>query len=39
VLGKLKFTAKGTKREVFGMPIPDILLDNAMLGADYYLAY
>nr|GEZ12357.1 monodehydroascorbate reductase [Tanacetum cinerariifolium] len=39
VLGKLKFTAKGTKREVFGMPIPDILLNNAILGADYYQAY
>nr|GEW10757.1 E-beta-farnesene synthase [Tanacetum cinerariifolium] len=33
VLGYLKFSAKGTKREVFGMPIPDIQ------GESYYQEY
>ncbi|GJY25506.1 hypothetical protein Tco_0400232, partial [Tanacetum coccineum] len=28
VLGYLKFSAKGTKREVFGMPIPNDLINN-----------
>ncbi|GJS14264.1 putative ribonuclease H-like domain-containing protein, partial [Tanacetum coccineum] len=38
-LGYLKFSAKGTKREVFGMPIPNELITDDIRGADYYDAY
>ncbi|GJS96436.1 hypothetical protein Tco_0803404 [Tanacetum coccineum] len=31
--------AKGTKREVFGMPIPNELITDDIRGADYYDAY
>ncbi|GJT35749.1 hypothetical protein Tco_0926168 [Tanacetum coccineum] len=39
ILGYLKFSAKGTKREVFGMPIPNELIIDDIRGADYYDAY
>ncbi|GJZ67442.1 monodehydroascorbate reductase [Tanacetum coccineum] len=39
ILGYLKFSAKGTKREVFGMPIPNELITDDIRGADYYAAY
>ncbi|GJY32497.1 hypothetical protein Tco_0416966, partial [Tanacetum coccineum] len=39
ILGYLKFSAKGTKREVFGMPIPNELITDDIRGADYYGAY
>ncbi|GJS26516.1 hypothetical protein Tco_0487136 [Tanacetum coccineum] len=39
ILGYLKFSVKGTKREVFGMPIPNELITNDIRGADYYDAY
>ncbi|GJR71895.1 hypothetical protein Tco_0084260 [Tanacetum coccineum] len=39
ILGYLKFSAKGTKREVFGMPIPNELITDDIRGADYYNAY
>ncbi|GJW42983.1 hypothetical protein Tco_0071782 [Tanacetum coccineum] len=39
VLGNLKFSAKGTKREVFGMTIPNELINDVIRGADYYEAY
>ncbi|GJX18874.1 monodehydroascorbate reductase, partial [Tanacetum coccineum] len=39
VLGYLKFSAKGTKREVFGMPIPNDLITNDIRGEQYYNAY
>ncbi|GKB10657.1 hypothetical protein Tco_0844580, partial [Tanacetum coccineum] len=39
VLGNLKFSAKGTKREVFGMTIPNELINDVIRGADYYDAY
>ncbi|GJY94099.1 hypothetical protein Tco_0510460, partial [Tanacetum coccineum] len=39
ILGYLKFSAKGTKREVFGMPIPNGLITDNIRGADYYNAY
>ncbi|GKB64771.1 hypothetical protein Tco_0920957, partial [Tanacetum coccineum] len=39
VLGHLKFSAKGSKREVFGMTIPNELINNVIRGADYYDAY
>ncbi|GJY09435.1 hypothetical protein Tco_0377620 [Tanacetum coccineum] len=39
VLGYLKFSAKGTKREVFGMPIPNELIIDDIRGAQYYNAY
>ncbi|GJV08701.1 retrovirus-related pol polyprotein from transposon TNT 1-94 [Tanacetum coccineum] len=32
-------SAKGTKREVFGMPIPNELITDDIRGADYYNAY
>ncbi|GJR38412.1 hypothetical protein Tco_1214096 [Tanacetum coccineum] len=32
-------SAKGTKREVFGMPIPNELITDDIRGADYYDAY
>ncbi|GJU95554.1 hypothetical protein Tco_1320310, partial [Tanacetum coccineum] len=32
-------SAKGTKREVFGMPIPNELITDDIQGADYYDAY
>ncbi|GJT56227.1 hypothetical protein Tco_0991281 [Tanacetum coccineum] len=38
-LGNLKFSAKGTKREVFGMTIPNKLINDVILGSDYYDAY
>ncbi|GJS87210.1 retrovirus-related pol polyprotein from transposon TNT 1-94 [Tanacetum coccineum] len=34
-----KFSAKGTKREVFGMTIPNELINDVIRGADYYDAY
>ncbi|GJY75132.1 hypothetical protein Tco_0480248 [Tanacetum coccineum] len=39
VLGYLKFSAKGTKREVFGMPIPNNLIMADIQGEQYYNAY
>ncbi|GJR28030.1 hypothetical protein Tco_1104262 [Tanacetum coccineum] len=39
VLGNLKFSAKGTKREVFGMTIPNALINDVIRGSDYYNAY
>ncbi|GJW22637.1 retrovirus-related pol polyprotein from transposon TNT 1-94 [Tanacetum coccineum] len=39
VLGYLKFSAKGTKREVFGMPIPNDLIIDDIRGEQYYYAY
>ncbi|GJX38969.1 hypothetical protein Tco_0252272 [Tanacetum coccineum] len=39
ILGYLKFSAKGTKREVFGMPIPNEIITDDIRGADYYDAY
>ncbi|GKE47200.1 hypothetical protein Tco_1478458 [Tanacetum coccineum] len=39
VLGYLKFSAKGTKREVFGMPIPNDLITDDIRGEHYYIAY
>nr|GEZ48812.1 monodehydroascorbate reductase [Tanacetum cinerariifolium] len=39
VLGYLKFSAKGTKREVFGMPIPGSLITAEIQQASYYREY
>ncbi|GKG32131.1 hypothetical protein Tco_0427081, partial [Tanacetum coccineum] len=39
VLGYLKFSAKGTKREVFGMPIPNDLIADDIRGEQYNNAY
>nr|GEW22057.1 copia protein [Tanacetum cinerariifolium] len=39
VLGYLKFNAKGTKREVFRMPIPGILITADIQEASYYQEY
>ncbi|GJY86796.1 monodehydroascorbate reductase [Tanacetum coccineum] len=39
VLGYLKFSAKGTKQEVFGMPIPNDLITDDIRGKQYYNAY
>ncbi|GKD75986.1 hypothetical protein Tco_1334268, partial [Tanacetum coccineum] len=39
VLGNIKFSGKGTKREVFGMTIPNELINDVIRGADYYDAY
>nr|GEY36043.1 hypothetical protein [Tanacetum cinerariifolium] len=39
VLGYLKFIAKGTKREVFGMPIPGSLITADIQEASYYQEY
>nr|GEW83178.1 E-beta-farnesene synthase [Tanacetum cinerariifolium] len=39
VLGYLKFCAKGTKREVFGMPIPGRLITADIREASYYREY
>ncbi|GJU63470.1 hypothetical protein Tco_1245305 [Tanacetum coccineum] len=39
VLGYLKFSSKGTKREVFGMPILNDLVTDDILGKQYYNAY
>ncbi|GJU23860.1 hypothetical protein Tco_1157202 [Tanacetum coccineum] len=39
VLGHLKFSAKGSKREVFGMTIPNDLINEVIRGADYYDVY
>ncbi|GJY61075.1 hypothetical protein Tco_0461732 [Tanacetum coccineum] len=39
LLGHLKFSAKGSKREVFGMTIPNELINDVIRGADYYDAY
>nr|GEZ68630.1 E-beta-farnesene synthase [Tanacetum cinerariifolium] len=39
VLGYLKFSAKGTKREVFGMPIPGRLITADIQEASYYQEY
>nr|GEV34250.1 integrase, catalytic region, zinc finger, CCHC-type, peptidase aspartic, catalytic [Tanacetum cinerariifolium] len=39
VLGYLKFFAKGTKQEVFGMPIPDNLITADIQGEPYYKEY
>nr|GEZ63027.1 E-beta-farnesene synthase [Tanacetum cinerariifolium] len=36
VLGYLMFSAKGTKREVFGMPIPNKLITVDIQGKQYY---
>nr|GEY83887.1 monodehydroascorbate reductase [Tanacetum cinerariifolium] len=39
VLRYLKFSAKGTKREVFGMPIPGSLITAEIQQASYYQEY
>nr|GEY29120.1 integrase, catalytic region, zinc finger, CCHC-type, peptidase aspartic, catalytic [Tanacetum cinerariifolium] len=39
ILGYLKFNAKGTKREVFGMPIPGNLIITDIQGESYYQEY
>nr|GFA50713.1 histone deacetylase 14 [Tanacetum cinerariifolium] len=39
VLGYPKFSAKGTKSEVFGMPIPDSLITTEIQQATYYREY
>nr|GEW99677.1 retrovirus-related Pol polyprotein from transposon TNT 1-94 [Tanacetum cinerariifolium] len=39
VLGYLKFNAKGTKREVFEMPIPDSLITVDIQKASYFQEY
>nr|GEW56486.1 integrase, catalytic region, zinc finger, CCHC-type, peptidase aspartic, catalytic [Tanacetum cinerariifolium] len=39
VLGYLKFSAKGTKREVFEMPIPGSLITAKIQQASYYREY
>ncbi|GJZ72485.1 hypothetical protein Tco_0636336 [Tanacetum coccineum] len=39
VLGYLKFSVKGTKKEVFGMPIPNNLITADIQGEQYYNAY
>ncbi|GJV18939.1 retrovirus-related pol polyprotein from transposon TNT 1-94 [Tanacetum coccineum] len=39
ILGYLKFSANGTKREVFGMPIPNELITDDIRGVQYYNAY
>nr|GEU45002.1 hypothetical protein [Tanacetum cinerariifolium] len=39
VLGYLKFSAKGTKREFFGMPIPGSLITANKQKASYYQEY
>ncbi|GKE02481.1 hypothetical protein Tco_1390464 [Tanacetum coccineum] len=39
VLGNLKFSVKGTKREVFGMTISNELINDVIRGSDYYDAY
>nr|GEX71394.1 histone deacetylase 14 [Tanacetum cinerariifolium] len=39
VLGYLKFSAKGTKREVFEMPIPGSLITTDIQEASYYQEY
>ncbi|GKE08289.1 hypothetical protein Tco_1411840, partial [Tanacetum coccineum] len=39
VLGYLKFSVKGTKREVFGMPIPNDLITDDIRGEQYYNEY
>nr|GEW78314.1 E-beta-farnesene synthase [Tanacetum cinerariifolium] len=39
VLGYLKFSAKGTKSKVFGMPIPDRLITAEIQQATYYREY
>nr|GEU29763.1 retrovirus-related Pol polyprotein from transposon TNT 1-94 [Tanacetum cinerariifolium] len=39
VLGYLKFNAKGTKREVFGRPIPGNLIKADIQGEPYYQEY
>nr|GEU44249.1 retrovirus-related Pol polyprotein from transposon TNT 1-94 [Tanacetum cinerariifolium] len=38
-VGYLKFNAKGTKREVFGMPIPSNLITTDIQGESYYQEY
>nr|GFB09809.1 histone deacetylase 14 [Tanacetum cinerariifolium] len=37
--GYLKFSAKGNKREVFGMPIPGSLITADLREASYYQEY
>nr|GEU53575.1 hypothetical protein [Tanacetum cinerariifolium] len=39
ILGYLKFSAKGTKREVFRMPIPNELITADIRGKQYYKEY
>ncbi|GJU23452.1 retrovirus-related pol polyprotein from transposon TNT 1-94, partial [Tanacetum coccineum] len=39
VLGYLKFSAKESKREIFGMPIPNDLITGDLRGEQYYNAY
>nr|GEW83079.1 retrovirus-related Pol polyprotein from transposon TNT 1-94 [Tanacetum cinerariifolium] len=39
VLGYLKFSAKGSKREIFGMPIPGSLITSDIQTASYYQEY
>nr|GFA93157.1 hypothetical protein [Tanacetum cinerariifolium] len=37
--GYLKFSAKGTKRKVFGMPVPGSLITADLLEVSYYQEY
>nr|GEX26718.1 E-beta-farnesene synthase [Tanacetum cinerariifolium] len=39
ILGYLKFSTKGTKREIFGMPIPGRLITANIREASYYQEY
>ncbi|GJU07401.1 hypothetical protein Tco_1123831 [Tanacetum coccineum] len=39
IFGYVKFRSKGTKREVFGMPIPNDLITADIRGEQYYNAY
>nr|GEZ33385.1 hypothetical protein [Tanacetum cinerariifolium] len=39
ILGYIKFSAKGTKREIFGMPIPSKLITINIQKAPYYQEY
>nr|GEW11159.1 retrovirus-related Pol polyprotein from transposon TNT 1-94 [Tanacetum cinerariifolium] len=39
ILGYLKFNVKGSKREVFGMPIPGSLITSDIQTASYYQEY
>ncbi|GJR45783.1 hypothetical protein Tco_1313886 [Tanacetum coccineum] len=38
-LGNLKFVPKGEKDEVFGMPIPNVLITDSIRNAPYYEVY
>jgi hypothetical protein len=38
-VGNLKFVAKGTDQEVFGMDIPEAIISSNILDAPYYKSY